>query len=77
MHLYDYQERVIAEVEQHKNPLIVSPTGSGKTVMASAIIERNPNKFVLFFIAESWYFSHAIRLPSVGLMPASFLLASP
>src|SRR5262249_48918780 len=49
MQLYDYQERVIAEVEQHKNPLIVSPTGSGKTVMASAIIERNPNKFVLFF----------------------------
>jgi superfamily II DNA or RNA helicase len=49
MQLYDYQERVIAEVEQHKNPLIVSPTGSGKTVMASAIIERNPNNFVLFF----------------------------
>jgi superfamily II DNA or RNA helicase len=49
MQLYGYQERVIAEVEQHKNPLIVSPTGSGKTVMASAIIERNPNKFVLIF----------------------------
>jgi superfamily II DNA or RNA helicase len=48
MNLRPYQEDVIARVEDCKRPLVVSPTGSGKTVIASAIIERNRNKHVLF-----------------------------
>ena len=47
--LYPFQRQVIAEVEQHQKPLIVAPTGSGKTVMASEIIRRAENKHVLFF----------------------------
>jgi superfamily II DNA or RNA helicase len=48
MELRAYQEDVIAKVDECKRPLIVAPTGSGKTVIASAIIQRHPNKHVLF-----------------------------
>jgi hypothetical protein len=48
MELRAYQEDVIAKVGECKRPLIVAPTGSGKTVIASAIIQRHPNKHVLF-----------------------------
>jgi superfamily II DNA or RNA helicase len=48
MELRAYQEDVIAKVDECERPLIVAPTGSGKTVIASAIIQRHPNKHVLF-----------------------------
>ena len=49
MQLHAYQQRVVDEVQHHKRPLIVAPTGSGKTVMASEIIRRAEHKHVLFF----------------------------
>jgi DNA repair protein RadD len=49
MQLHAYQQRVVDEVQHHKRPLIVAPTGSGKTVMASEVIRRAENKHVLFF----------------------------
>lgn len=40
--LRDYQERAVAEVirEIHNRPILVAPTGSGKTVMAVEVVER-------------------------------------
>ena len=43
-----YQEDIITEVERHRRPIIVAPTGSGKTVMASGIIQQAENRHVLF-----------------------------
>ena len=43
-----YQQRAVEEVDHHKRPLIVAPTGSGKTVIASEIIRRSENRHVLF-----------------------------
>ena len=44
MNLFDYQKKLIADLDQAvaegvKRPLVVAPTGSGKTVMAVAIIQ--------------------------------------
>lgn len=54
MKLYDFQEKIINEVrtaiaDKHKNILIQSPTGSGKTVIFSAITKsaQDKNKLVL------------------------------
>jgi DNA repair protein RadD len=50
--LRDYQGRVVDEVEQRveqgEDPCVVAPCGSGKTVIASAIIRRAKDKHVLF-----------------------------
>jgi len=51
--LRDYQERALAAVDEcvalgRRAPLLVAPTGSGKTVIAAAMIQRNPNERVLF-----------------------------
>ena len=46
--LRQYQVDAISEIERHPNPCLVAPTGSGKTVIASAIIERAEDKHVLF-----------------------------
>jgi len=35
MQLRPYQARVIDEADRHRRPLIVAPTGSGKTVIAA------------------------------------------
>lgn len=57
MELRDYQTRAITELRQalahgHKRPVVQSPTGSGKTVMAAAIINmaRAKDKRVLFCV---------------------------
>ena len=50
--LRDYQNQAIdsaiAALDQHRAVIVVAPTGSGKTVIASAIIARYPDKRVLF-----------------------------
>jgi DNA repair protein RadD len=43
-----YQLDAIDEACRHRRPLLVAPTGSGKTVIASEIIRRAENKHVLF-----------------------------
>jgi superfamily II DNA or RNA helicase len=57
MELRDYQTRAITELRQalasgYKRPVVQSPTGSGKTVMAAAIINmaRAKDKRVLFCV---------------------------
>jgi DNA repair protein RadD len=46
--LRPFQLDAIAESNRHNRPMIVAPTGSGKTVIAAEIIRRAENKFVLF-----------------------------
>jgi DNA repair protein RadD len=46
--LYPFQQKAVEEIEGHRRVLVVSPTGSGKTVKASALIHRAPNSHVLF-----------------------------
>ena len=46
--LRSYQQEIFAEVDQHRRPIIVAPTGSGKTVIAAEIIRRTENRHVLF-----------------------------
>jgi DNA repair protein RadD len=48
MELRPYQTGVIEEAASHRRPLIVAPTGSGKTVIACGIIHRQPDKHILF-----------------------------
>jgi DNA repair protein RadD len=38
--LRDYQAAAVENLEIASNPLFVAPTGSGKTIIATAIIER-------------------------------------
>lgn len=42
MNLYDYQERAVSETVARlaKNPILVAPTGAGKTTMGRAIVAR-------------------------------------
>jgi DNA repair protein RadD len=46
--LRDYQNKAVAEIEASKDPCLVAPTGSGKTVIGAAVIHRAPNAPVLF-----------------------------
>ncbi|ODR98066.1 hypothetical protein AUC68_11240 [Methyloceanibacter methanicus] len=46
--LRPYQSYVVDEALRHARPLIVAPTGSGKTVIASEIIARATDRHVLF-----------------------------
>ena len=57
MELRDYQQRAIDELRQalgtgKRRPVVQSPTGSGKTVIAAAIVNmaRNKGKRVLFCV---------------------------
>jgi len=40
--LWDYQQRAVGDVISalHRRPILVAPTGSGKTVMATALVEQ-------------------------------------
>jgi len=48
MDLRPYQIETVEAAMQHKKPLVVLPTGAGKTVVAAEIIRRAENKHVLF-----------------------------
>jgi DNA repair protein RadD len=46
--LHLYQKKAVAEIQNRLNPLLVAPTGSGKTMILAEIIRRAPNEMVLF-----------------------------
>jgi DNA repair protein RadD len=48
MLLRPYQEKIVAESAAYHRPLIVAPTGSGKTVIAAEVIRRAEHKHVLY-----------------------------
>jgi DNA repair protein RadD len=53
--LREYQESAIARLDDYTSkgvqaPLLVAPTGSGKTVIMSAIVERNPSQRFLILV---------------------------
>jgi DNA repair protein RadD len=48
MLLRPYQEKIVAETAAYHRPIIVAPTGSGKTVIAAEIIRRAEHKHVLY-----------------------------
>ena len=56
MNLRDYQEAAVTSaidfLKRGVNPLVIAPTGAGKTVIASEIMKRwmsaNPGKMVVF-----------------------------
>ena len=77
MHLHEFQQKAVEEIEGYRRPLLVAPTGSGKTVIASAVIDRAPNSHVLF-LAHRRELIHQARNKlkrSVSTL-ASFLLVS-
>lgn len=75
MQLRPYQEAVVAEVEKCKRPPVAAATGSGKTAIASTIIERNPNAHVLF-LAHRWELVHQpIRTLKKCGIEAGYILA--
>lgn len=73
--LYPYQHKIVAEASLHQRPLLVLPTGSGKTVIASEIIRQATNQHVLF-IAHRHELIHQARnkLADVGI-DAGLILA--
>jgi DNA repair protein RadD len=46
--LREYQWKAVDDLMREKRPLLVAPTGSGKTVIASSVIERAESRHVLF-----------------------------
>jgi superfamily II DNA or RNA helicase len=46
--LREYQLLAVAGLLQHHRPLLVAPTGSGKTVIAGEIIRRSENQMILW-----------------------------
>jgi superfamily II DNA or RNA helicase len=75
MQLRAYQEDVIAKVDECKRPLIVAPTGSGKTVIASAIIQRHPNKHVLFLAHRRELIHQPVNTLKTCGVQAGYILA--
>jgi DNA repair protein RadD len=48
MELRPYQRQVVADIDDVDQPLIVAPTGAGKTVIACEVIRQAVNKHILF-----------------------------
>ncbi|MBM3545274.1 MAG: DEAD/DEAH box helicase, partial [Alphaproteobacteria bacterium] len=76
--LRPYQEAVIAESDKHRRPLIVAPTGGGKTVIASEIIRRDPDQHVLFIAHRRELVFHAAKhLAEYGVHAGLILAGKP
>jgi DNA repair protein RadD len=72
--LYGFQLKAIAESERYKRPLIVAPTGAGKTIIACGIIHKNPHKHVLFLAhRRELIFQARDKLASFGVYPGVIL----
>ena len=78
MELRPYQLDVVGEIELHERPLIVAPTGSGKTIIAAEIIRRAANKHILF-IAHRRELIHQARdkLAEFGITAGVILAGEP
>lgn len=53
MELYDYQQVAVNKTDQHKKGIFVLPTGTGKTMIQAAIIEKfigSTNQFKMFVV---------------------------
>ena len=57
--LRPYQLDVVGEIDRHERPLIVAPTGSGKTIIAAEIVRRSVNKHILFIAHRRELIRHA------------------
>jgi DNA repair protein RadD len=76
--LRPYQLDVVGEIDRHERPLIVAPTGSGKTIIAAEIVRRSVNKHVLF-IAHRRELIHQARnkLAEFGITAGVILAGEP
>lgn len=76
--LYGHQLQAVDEVDRHLRPLIVAPTGSGKTIIAAEIIRRAENKFVLFIAHRRELIHHAHnKLAEFGVTAGVILAGEP
>jgi superfamily II DNA or RNA helicase len=75
--LRPYQAKAVVDIEQapERAVLLPAPTASGKTVVASAVIQRAPNTFTLFLVHRRELVHQARdRLAQFGV-PAGVILA--
>jgi superfamily II DNA or RNA helicase len=73
--LYPFQVEIVARAIEHHRPLIVMPTGSGKTLVAAEIIKRAENSYVLFFAHRRELIHHARKKLSEFGIRAGVILA--
>ncbi len=78
MILRSYQHESVARIIAAIDPLVVAPTGSGKTIIASEVIRRAENKFVLV-IAHRRELIHQMRdkLADFGIAAGVILAGEP
>jgi DNA repair protein RadD len=73
-----YQEKAVNDLEGHRKPLLVAPTGSGKTVISSAVIDRAPNSHVLFLAhRRELIFQSQEKLKSFGIQAGVIMAGTP
>ena len=76
--LRQYQTEAVHQIEGHRRPLLVAPTGSGKTVIAAEVINRAPNSHVLFFAHRRELVTQArSKLKEVGIQAGTILAGEP
>ena len=76
--LRPYQHKAVEDIEHNDNPCLVAPTGSGKTEIASAVIERAVNKHVLFIAhRRELVFQPRDRLAKFGVQAGVILAGQP
>jgi DNA repair protein RadD len=73
-----YQEKAVNDLEGHRKPLLVAPTGSGKTVISSAVIDRAPNSHVLFLAhRRELIFQSQEKLKTFGIQAGVIMAGTP
>jgi DNA repair protein RadD len=76
--LRPYQLDVVGEIDRHERPLIVAPTGSGKTIIAAEIVRRSVNKHILFIAHRRELIRHARnKLAEFGITAGVILAGEP